>query len=141
MSQISQLETQIREADIVVKKLEKARGPRTKLQRIQERGSVSRSQWKMIKVVQDYLIGFACLDLTLQVIVQMPFVYNSHMEQAFGIRKIWLHPLADPSKAEYFSFNTIIDHGHAVLFEGLAMDYSNWYMQIAISIMIVLISL
>jgi hypothetical protein len=52
-----------------------------------------------------------------------------------------LHPLADADKAQYFSYNTIIDHGHAILFEGLTLDYSNWYMQIAISIMITLISL
>lgn len=106
----------------MLKQLAKKRGKKTKLEKLEERGAESRSQWKMITVVQDHLRGFACVDLLLQVLVQMPLIYENPVETELGIRKIWIHPLADASTANSFSYTNVINMGHADTFEGLTMN-------------------
>jgi hypothetical protein len=58
----------------------------------------------------------------------MPLIYNTHLEQELGIRKVWIHPLADHEKAEHYNYETVLNMGHAHLFEGLTLDLENWYL-------------
>lgn len=94
----------------------------------------------MITVVEYWLLGFATLDMILQLCIQMPFFYNYQFERYIGIRKVWLHPLADASKQDKFNFNYAINKGNKHLFAGLVFNQSNCYMQIAIATMVTLIS-
>ena len=87
---------------------------------------------------------FAKIDLFIQTFVQMPFFYSSACNGWFerlGIRKIWIHPLSDKTSAYNYNYESVVNMGHAQEFDGLTLDLGNWYMQIAIGIMICMISL
>ena len=71
----------------------------------------------------------------------MPFVYNNEYEQLFGIRKVWLHPLGNNINSDHFGYEAAILKGHYSLFKGLVLDTYNFKMQIAIAVMVTLISL
>jgi len=58
----------------------------------------------------------------------MPLIYNNTLEKELGIRKIWIHPMSDETKAESFSYACAITLGHSKFFEGLTLNTENWYM-------------
>lgn len=85
----------------------------------------------MIDIVKRFLLAFSCIDVLMQLFVQMPFVYNNRYEKAFGIRKIWLHPLNGTNfnqEEVNFGFDYAINKGNGKLFEGLTLDKHNLYM-------------
>ena len=45
-------------------------------QKQDERVDASEKQWKMIKVVEVYLMAYACLDFVCQIIAQLPIIEN-----------------------------------------------------------------
>lgn len=99
----------------------------------------------MIEVVKKYLLYFAMIDLLMQLYVQMPFIYNSPLERKLGIRKVWLHPLRELNTVRHkyygYDYAIAINKGNERLFEGLTLNVLNFNMQIAIGVMICLISL
>ena len=46
----------------------------------------------MIKVIEKYLMVFAVLDFTCQIICQMPIIYENDYMRYIGFRKIWKEP-------------------------------------------------
>lgn len=66
---ISNLKVQINEVSAELLKLERKKGPKSKSQKLDSRDQESRDQWAMIQFVQEYLLGFATIDLVLQVLI------------------------------------------------------------------------
>lgn len=49
-------------------------------------------EWKIIKLINVYLLYYAVIDFTFQVLVQLPYVPNTAFLRALGFRKIYEDP-------------------------------------------------
>jgi len=61
---------------------------------------ISQKQWVMIKVVQKYLMYYAVLDFSLQIISQLPIIPEQERFRDFGFRKIWSQDSSNPMRYE-----------------------------------------
>ena len=82
--------------------MRKEYGHKSQAQKQDEKVDVSEKQWKMIKVVQVYLMAYACLDFACQIIAQLPVIAGSESLVIIGFRKVW----RDTSTAGYASNTT-----------------------------------
>jgi len=64
-------------------------GHKSLAQKQDEKVDMSERQWKMIKVVQVYLMAYACLDFACQIIAQLPIIAGSESLVIIGFRKVW----------------------------------------------------
>jgi len=94
--------------------MRKEYGHKSQAQKQDEKVDVSEKQWKMIKVVQVYLMAYACLDFACQIIAQLPVIAGSESLVIIGFRKVW----RDASMAGYsgpqqkldsFDYNVLIN--------------------------------
>lgn len=94
--------------------MRKEYGHKSQAQKQDEKVDMSEKQWKMIKVVQVYLMAYACLDFACQIIAQLPVIAGSESLVIIGFRKVW----RDASTAGYtgpqqkldsFDYNVLIN--------------------------------
>jgi len=56
-----------------------------------DRDKIASQQWKMIGIVQRWLLGYALFDVTCQILFQMPVLILPDMKKLrhLGLRKVW----------------------------------------------------
>lgn len=126
-------------------------------QKQDERVDASEKQWKMIKVVEVYLMAYACLDFVCQIIAQLPIIGNHSAGQSaaakadnpqqpnlmtiIGFRKIWRN-----NHDTAFDYNVLINShwskaaGEAG-YHGLQLHWDSLMLQTLNCVMICAISL
>ena len=90
-------------------------------QKQDEKVDMSEKQWKMIKVVEVYLMAYACLDFVCQIIAQLPIVGYSESLAIIGFRKIW----RDPAETA-FDYNVLINSAGDGAYHGLALHWDSF---------------
>jgi hypothetical protein len=96
--------------------MKKEYGHKSQAQKQDEKVDMSEKQWKMIKVVQVYLMAYACLDFACQIIAQLPVIAGSESLVIIGFRKVW----RDASTAGYTGPN----HNHLIQQKLDSFDYN-----------------
>ena len=72
-------------------KLEKSFQKKNAQLKKKDRDKIAQQQWSMIKIIKNYLLTYALLDSTIQILFQMPIIdieKLKHLRQ-FGFRKVW----------------------------------------------------
>ena len=70
-------------------KLSKDVSNKTREQKDDERRMSSQKQWKMLKIIQIWLLGYSCFDFVCQIIYQLPVFEDNVTLENIGIRKVW----------------------------------------------------
>ena len=118
----------------------------------------SEQQWKMIKVVEVYLMAYACLDFVCQIIAQLPIIENDDKTMAgqsattdlthtpnlmtvIGFRKIWRN-----SYGTAFDYDVLINSHWSEAageqgYHGLQLHRDSFMLQTLNCVMICAISL
>jgi hypothetical protein len=79
------------------------------------RDKIASQQWSMIRVIKYYLLTYALLDSTIQIIFQMPIIDLAKVQalRKFGFRKVWGFDAGEQSyadKPESFAHVTYEDY-------------------------------
>lgn len=111
--------------------MKKEYGHKSLAQKQDEKVDMSEKQWKMIKVVQVYLMAYACLDFACQIIAQLPIIAGSEGLVIIGFRKVW----RDTSTAGYtghqqkldsFDYNVLINSAGDGAYHGLELHWDSF---------------
>lgn len=107
-------------------------------QRQDEKVSGKEAQWKIIKIIQKYMLTFAVLDFILQVFIQLP-LFTSHDKLAdwIGLRKVF----EDPEPKYHESYNYLFLLAGPSQYEGERLIPRNFRLEVLNCLMISLISL
>jgi hypothetical protein len=70
-------------------------------------------QWNMISVIQKWLMTYAILDFTSQIIMQMPMISYAPYMKYIGFRKIWSYDVNSYTEDEIFNYQRFMNsQGH-----------------------------
>lgn len=103
-----------------------------------EKENKNMAEWKMLKVIQSYLMIYAMFDFCLQITMQMPTFPENKSISWIGFRKVWKAETADDMSYENLMK---VDEFGQPKFQGLTFDYLNFYLQCMNCFMISILSL
>ena len=106
-------------------------GHKSLAQKQDEKVDMSEKQWKMIKVVQVYLMAYACLDFACQIIAQLPIIAGSESLVIIGFRKVWRDTnttgySGHQQKLDSFDYNVLINSAGDGAYHGLALHWDSF---------------
>jgi hypothetical protein len=111
--------------------MKKEYGHKSLAQKQDEKVDMSEKQWKMIKVVQVYLMAYACLDFACQIIAQLPIIAGSESLVIIGFRKVWRNTntagySGHQQKLDSFDYNVLINSAGDGAYHGLALHWDSF---------------
>lgn len=83
------------------------------------------TEWKMLKVIQSFLMAFGMFDICLQIIYQMPVYPENKSISWIGFRKVWI--AENPKDISYHNLMKVDKLGNPK-FQGLTFNYFNFYL-------------
>jgi len=91
-------------------------------QKQDEKIKKAESQWKIIRMIKRYLLIYALLDFSCQIIAQLPVFSYSVTAKIIGLRKIYMDPHADIHGA--FNYDDLLEAGKH--YEGLHFTWKGF---------------
>lgn len=91
-------------------------------QKQDEKIKKAESQWKIIMIIKRYLLIYALLDFSCQIIAQLPVFSYSVTAKIIGLRKIYMDPHADVHEA--FNYDDLLKAGKH--YEGLDFTWKGF---------------
>ena len=117
----------------------KGTSDQTPEQKRDEKELKKQKKWKIIKLVQTYLLYFCVFDFSLQVLAQMSYFDTSYEGRMFGLRKVYTNPPGSNThdnaawNYQYFEEGNGKYHGYVFDAQNFAMAVLNCYMICIIS--------
>ena len=66
----------------------------------QDEKRLRNQDWRIINIISFWLMIYACLDFTIQIIAQMPVFKEMAMFEIIGFRKVWRESKTNPMSYE-----------------------------------------